>query len=82
MLWKLSGQKIISATVSSLLVFLVVWARNRWAGLVTDAVALAAIDAIKLICLGLLGGNVALGITDIVKTGKPFNDNGNGEKGK
>lgn len=77
-LWKLSGQKIISVIVSALLIFWIVWAKQRWAGLVSDDVALAAIRAIRVICLGLLGGNVVLGVADIVKTGKPYN-NGNGD---
>jgi predicted transporter len=74
-LFKLSGQKIISVIVSSLLIFLIVWARHKWAGHLSDDVAKAAIEAIKLICLGLLGGNVALGMTDIIK-GKKYEANG------
>lgn len=71
-LYKLSGQKIISSLVSSLLIFLIIWAKHKWSTQVSDDVAKAAIEAIKILCLGLLGANTALSAFDILK-GKPPN---------
>jgi len=69
-LYKLSGQKIISFLVSAGMIYLVVWGGHRWAGQVSDAVLLKAIDSIKTICLGLLGVKGAQNIVGMLKKRK------------
>lgn len=70
-LYKLSGQKIISTLVASMLIFLFVWARHRWAAHLTDEIVKVAIEAVKVLCLALLGANTALSVTDILKGKAP-----------
>jgi len=71
-LYKLSGQKIISVLVSCGMIYLVVWAGHRWAGQVTEPVLLEAIKAIKIICVGLLAVKGGQNIVGMLK------GNGNG----
>jgi hypothetical protein len=66
-LYKLSGQKIISFLVSALMVFLIVWAKHRWSAQLTDAVALKAISSIETICIALLGVKGAQNIVGMIK---------------
>jgi hypothetical protein len=79
LLFKMSGQKIVCAGVSALLIYFTVWARHEWSAEITDALAFHVITAIKAICLALFGSNVALSGLDIIK-GNPHDANGDGSK--
>lgn len=66
-LYKLSGQKIISFMVAAGMIYLIVWAGHKWADRVTEAVLLKAIDSIKIICIALLATKAGQNIVGMIK---------------
>jgi hypothetical protein len=72
-LYKISGQKIISFFAGAGMIYLVVWAAHRWTGQISDAVLIKAIEAIKTTCIVILGTKAAQNIVGTIK------GNGNGE---